>query len=936
MNKKLFISLLCISFVLFGCATSSVEETSTAEEKSTVKGDSPLAMLKSGKKAETMAAFEYAFSIDDSDEDGNTILHIAAMNDDADLCTFFIIKGADPELKNNDSDTPLHLAIKNNCEAAAKAITAMNCDCLFSRDAEGKTALDLGLDTSDVYYDMFITTKAGELRDTDGQSIVHYFVKTQNYKAIRECVKKGIPISVKDSEGKTPLDIAFENLRNDLSVKIAAELILGGADEVDTEYSYFQDAVASRNYNTRLEDGQTPLHLAAILGHTPIANYLLENNASPSVQDSSGATPLHEAVRYGNLQIARSLLDAGADVNATDNLGKAPIMLIFPKEKMLETYQLLVKYRADMSRKDMFGDTILHTATMIGVEPEVITFLIQSGAEVDAKNKEGSTALCIAVQKKQVEIVKMLVQNGADIHTKDANGKTPLILALTNVPEMLEAIITPQNVLSQDSEGNTPLHIALLNDASLSRVKYLLNLTTDVNIRNRDGNSPLFITVLKNRKDVGEALLAKNADIFSANTNNNSPLRIALKYGSTVPTVRNWLITSKTISSTDGSGNTVLHYAAEWQYADAIEFLLEKGADISAKNANGETVLFSAAKSNNPDIIQKVVDGGADIYARDNLGSNAVHIAVRWDAVNSVQKLLDFGLDVNAQNNSGKSPLSEAVLSGKLDIAKLLLKRGANPNSCDITGVTILMDSIRGCNEVVVQLLLKSGANPNVQDINGRNAYHEAAFMGDQRIIKLIRNAGGNPLARDKKGMTPLSIVINQPVSVVMDILGTNKNITDSDGNTPLHIAIKEKASVELVQKFVTAGYPLDSRNSSGYTALNMAIENNNMEYALILLESGANPFQMIDNKGKNGVTVAIEQNNKAMLENIVTYAGKKSDVQGNTVLHYAAKSADEDIVKYLLEQGLNKDVKNVSGDTPLMIAERWRRRSDPVLNLLK
>ena len=101
-----------------------------------------------------------------------------------------------------------------------------------------------------------------------------------------------------------------------------------------------------------------------------------------------------------------------------------------------------------------------------------------------------------------------------------------------------------------------------------------------------------------------------------------------------------------------------------------------------------------------------------------------------------------------------------------------------------------------------------------------------------------------------------------------------------------------------------------------------------------MLLENGANPFKMIDKKGRNGVSIALEKNNKLMISNIVKYAGELADIQGNTVLHYAAKSSSVDVIKTLLSFGIDKNVKNVSGDTPYTIAVRWKR-SD-ILDLLK
>ncbi len=894
-----------------GCASKPVSTKQTPQQ-----------LIMQNRKAEAMQEFVMPADINAADENGNTVLHIAAMVNDADLVSFFIIKGADPELKNFEGDTPLHVAIKNYSYEAAKTLASIS-NTLFSRDSEGVTALDRGLMESEDYYDIFITPKAAELRDVDGQTIVHYFVRTKNIKGIRKCISEEIPISVVDDNGKTPLDVAFENLDDEDSVEIAAELIMGGADEVVTEFSYFQDAMLARNVNSRFDDGQTPLHLAAIYGHNAIAKYLLENNADTTVQDSSGATPLHEAVRYGNVEIIKSLLNSGANVNARDNLGKTPVMLILPKDKTAEIYKLLITYRADLSQKDMFGDTVLHTASMLNVGASTFSVLINGGADVNARNKEGVTPLAIAVQKNDLETVKLLTSAGADIHTQDTNGDSPLSIALAGSSEMLEAVVNEANAGFTDSNGNTPLHLALLCDAPLAKIQYIISLMKDVNTRNKDGNSALFLAILKNRQKVGELLLAKNADIFSTNTNNNSPLRLALKYGGTV---QDWLITSKTIKSKDGTGNTVLHYAAEWQYKDAINSLVMKGADIGAKNANGETALFSAVKTNNPSVIQTVVDCGADIQARDNLGSTAMHTAVRWDAPASIDKLLSLGINVNAQNTSGKSPLAEAVVAGKFDIAKKLLASGADPNVCDSNGVTVLMDAIRGCSKDSVQLLLKYGANPNVQEVNGRNAYHEAAYMADVDIIKLIRNAGGNPLSRDKQGNTPFSIVVKKDINVIREVLGNNYTITDSDGNTPVHIVVKAKASDELLQTLIDEGYPVDTRNADGYTALNYAIEADSVKTALVLLENGANPFQQIDKKGKNGISIALEKGNKKMISNIVKYAGKMTDVQGNTILHYAAKTSDTAMVKTLISYGIDKTVKNVSGDTAYTIAVRWRR----------
>ncbi|EID85930.1 ankyrin repeat-containing protein [Treponema sp. JC4] len=914
MTKKILfaVSILCFGFV--ACTTSQVAPKADK--------DSIFKLLKQNKYDEVRSRFQYADDINGVDEEGNTVLHLAAAANEADLTLYLLIKGADPELKNYNGDTPLSLAIKSGAVESAETIVNQNQDCIFARDGNGQMALDLALNTSPAYYGIMINEKTGAAKDSDDNTIVHHFVMSKNVRGIEVATALKLPIDQKNAAGKTPLELAYLNLTDDDSVTCAADLILGGAETNNEEYAYFETAVSDRNLDERFDDGQTPLHIAAIQNHVAIEKYLLVNDADNSAQDSSGASPLHEAVRYGNLDIIKALLDSGANVNSKDNLGKTPIMVITPKDRTQEIYTLLISYRADLNEKDMFGDTVLHNAIMVNSDVEVVSILTNNGADVNVRNKEGVTPLHIAVQKDQVGTAHLLTENGANIHTMDAKGKSPLALALEGSQAMLEAVVTQKNAMTQDSDGNTPLHVALLKDAPLSKVQYIVSLTDNVNLRNRDGNSALFLAVIKNRQKVGELLLAKNADIFSTNTNNNSPLRLALRY----PKIQEWLITSKTIRATDGSGNTVLHYAAEWQFTDSVKSLTSKGADISATNSSGENCLFSAARTNNPAVVQVVVDCGADIYDRDNLGSTPVHVAVRWDAPDSIDKLVLLGANVNAQNSSGKTPLAEAVVSGKYLIVRKLLESGANPNVGDTNGVTPLIDAIRINNKDMVKLLLVHNANPNLQQVNGQNAFHEAAILGDKEIITLIRNVGGNPLARDKKDNTPFSIVMNTNPALIRDVLGNSYTITDSDGNSPINIVVKSRKSVALLQTLIDYGYPIDTKDSDGYTALNYAIEHKYYNTATVLLQNGADPFLMIDKKGRNGVTIALESKDTKILNTIAKYAGTLCDIQGNTILHYAAKTSDEEIVKLLISYGLDKKIANISGDTPYDLAVRWKR----------
>ena len=131
---------------------------------------------------------------------------------------------------------------------------------------------------------------------------------------------------------------------------------------------------------------------------------------------------------------------------------------------------------------------------------------------------------------------------------------------------------------------------------------------------------------------------------------------------------------------------------------------------------------------------------------------------------------------------------------------------------------------------------------------------------------------------------------------------------------------------IQLLENLINWGYPIDTRNSKGYTPLAIAIEDDNIPLAKILLSKGANPFVSIDKHGTNAISIALKNNNKTMLENIVKYAGTLSDIQGNTILHYAAKTSTVSTIKTLISYGLDVDAKNISNETPHMTAVRWKR----------
>lgn len=897
------------------------------------------------------------FDIDISERDahGNTALHSAAMAGDSNMVEFLLFKKADVWALNTSGLTPLQEALINDEEGSNKKAIALLVNAagndsdkfssIYAPLPCGDATVDYALEKSYDYYDIFINSTTQNYRDQNGNALLSHLVDIGNTTAVDCYISKGLDLAISDKSGANALDAAFSKMatmHDKNTTAIAAALSAAGCSpNKASDYDYFYKAVSSHDLNLRNDAGQSPLAIATISGDECVVEYLLDNGAATKVQDTSGSTPLHEAVRYGRLDIARMLCDHYAPVNARDNLGKTPLLLpmTYDSDSVYAMYKLLLDSGADSSAKDSYGDAAFHIATLARVDNTVLIMLKDAGSDIDARNKDGVTPLLIALLNKVTPHVEYYCRNRASITTRDTQGRTPLTVALQSDEKYLQNIVNKANVDQPDSFGDSPLHTAIKENASLDKIQYILSLMDNVNSQNARGDTALYLAVLKNRPKLGALLLAKGADIFATNNKNLSPLSLALNSGGTVI---DWLLNDNCVNARDGAGNTALHYAADWGSSSAIVSIVQQGGNINAQNSLGKTPLFTAchrgtlsldktADRDSALVIDQLVLQGASIGARDNMGNTALHEAVSYGNLDAAGKLLSLGAPINTLNNSGSSPLALAISGNKLDAAKLLLDRSAKTDTQDNLGQTPLVVSIMANNLRAAQLLLSYNASIDVQDNDGQTAFHKAAIMGNTDMIALIKKSGGAPLGRDRDGNTPFSLYIkgaNVDIATINTLLGGDKTLRDSDGNTPYHIAIGCRASVQTISALIAAGYPLNLRNSAGYTPVNLAIKNNDEDRAQVLLANGADPFIMVD-KTNNGVAIALKLDNSEIIDAIAKYAGSGCDKAGNTLLHYAALNASGDTVRKLLSWGLDLNAKNLAGETPYMTAVRWNKNEN-------
>ena len=274
-----------------------------------------------------------------------------------------------------------------------------------------------------------------------------------------------------------------------------------------------------------------------------------------------------------------------------------------------------------------------------------------------------SESLVEAVEANDVAHVKRLLEAGADPNAVDSAGDPALKTAVGAVgtignTEIIALLLeSGADVNAQDSAGNALLPQAA-RDGQLQVVQLLLDFGADV-----DGL--MSTTKGKGTNVTGLAL--------AANSNHNEIAELLIAHGANVN------------HAESSMGITVLIGAALTKNSEIITILLENGADpnLQCCPGFGGGPLHAAFEEGSVEAVEALLDGGADVDIRDEFGETPLMSAIIKGPSTSLAKtidvLLDGGADPNIQDVNGNSALHHAAkLEGKADAVPILLKNGAS------------------------------------------------------------------------------------------------------------------------------------------------------------------------------------------------------------------------------------------------------------------
>lgn len=400
------------------------------------------------------------------------------------------------------------------------------------------------------------------------------------------------------------------------------------------------------------------------------------------------------------------------------------------------------------------------------------------GANVNATDAEGMTALLWAAHWDNLELARLLIAAGANVKAANRFGSTALHEAATFGDAALMEVLLKggADANATRGEGDTPLLIAA-GTGKTEAVELLLAHGAPVDVRDGwYGETPLMIAVANNYADVAQVLIAHGADVNATST----------KFAE--PEIRHRVMVDATTTINPPAGGlTPLHFAARQDAMDAAKVLIAAGANVNALEPDANfSPLLVAVYNNHYDVAALLIEKGANvndnslaliaIMRTDPEIQRPLPMNFRQDSLGVMKLLLDRGADANLPFTKkigyhfvrvvrGATPFITAATSFDTPAMRLLIQPGVKPvplrNGMNALMVMAQTNKDDGSSsdaqfDVAAKICLDAGIDINAATMDGNTALHYAAGAGNDHIVQYLVAHGANLDAKTSKGRTPL------------------------------------------------------------------------------------------------------------------------------------------------------------------------------------
>ncbi|XP_041255835.1 receptor-interacting serine/threonine-protein kinase 4 [Onychostruthus taczanowskii] len=307
----------------------------------------------------------------------------------------------------------------------------------------------------------------------DGNSsLLHLAVEAGQEECVKWLLLYNANPNLTNKKGSTPLHIAIEKKFKSIVELIMARKINVNAKDEDQWTALHFAAQNGDDFSTKMLldknaslnevdfEGRAPIHIACQYGQENIVRILLRRGVNVNVKGKDDWVPLHYAAWQGHLPIVKLLAkQRGADVNVQTVDGRTSLHLAAQRGHY-RVARLLIDLESDVNVRNGLLQTALHIAAETG-HTSTSRLLLKHGADIEAATAEGYTALHLASRSGHLATTKLLMDERASVLARGPLNRTALHLAAENGhSEVVEELVSAENIDISDSEGFTALHLA--------------------------------------------------------------------------------------------------------------------------------------------------------------------------------------------------------------------------------------------------------------------------------------------------------------------------------------------------------------------------------------------------------------------------------------------------------------------------------------------
>ncbi len=632
---------------------------------------------------------------------------------------------------------------------------------------------------------------------------------------------------------------------------------------------------------------------------------LLANGADPRVADADGNTPMHHAARSSDPGVVALLRDAAAEIDTPNKEGLTPLGVACLAGNWRLARFLLE--RGARVRVDGAVSPLVAAAGGDDDDPAGVQLLLKHKAQPDGPDRDGRTALHRAAHAGHAAIAAELLAAGADAAARDAQQRTPLLEAarggrLATVEVLAEA---GADAAAVDAAGRSALALACLAPAPAPPlVRRLLELGADPKLADADGKGPVdhaaaagrwsLVTLLDPGYPLPSSVQAADGETPVPDRAPLSLLRDGLREGRF-----DRLEDLVELLAPQELGRLLVDEDAPVS-VERIDWLMAHGADpdarASADGELGDTAMFT-------------------LLAKGPEHADAVRALLRHNVSPAGAGGLARFLAACARGDQGARGLEQLALE--------LLDRGADPFACATDADPPLSLAVRLGWLRLVEELAAAGVDLDARDSRGMTALHLAAALGREAALRQLVRHGANPDIRAADGQTPLGVALaagRRDLAGWLDWRGWKLP------RRPLQAEDLPAAAVagdaDAVRRLLELGFPVDTVDSQGCSALLRAAGSGHEKVVDVLLERGADP-RLAAHTGATPLSAAVSMGHAEIVERLLSAgAALEQRLPGDvTVLMLAAALGLPELCARLLAAGADVHATDAQGLTPMHCA---------------